>query len=221
MARVWYLPVLMLAACSTTRYGEKITQSRFEFPSYSIDAPKGEWGISRIDKASEEIEFACERSWGTAGVVQVTTLTVRKKLIETTEEKEGKPFKAEEDQIDPRFSEDLFAKGYLQFQQKYAEETGRTTNKWSIRNARTGVETVGGKNVYFLRFSSDYKEPSGRKGESVIYAYFPPDWRTRRAFFTFYFDDMWRVDQVFGSDFSGVSHDMSALEPLIASFTLR
>jgi hypothetical protein len=58
-------------------------------------------------------------------------------------------------------------------------------------------------------------------GEFLLYAYFPPGWRTRRTFYTFSFVDVWKVDPMFGAEAWGVSHDISALEPLIASFTMR
>jgi hypothetical protein len=158
MTKYWSVAVALLAACATTRYGEKITQAKFQFASYSIDAPKGEWGISKIDEAAEEIEFAFSRSYGTAGVVQVTALAVKKKLIKTTEEVGGKPFKAEDDQM-LEVSEDLFAQTYFAVEQKAVEETERTTNEFSVKKAQTGVETVGGKTLYFLRHSVDYREP--------------------------------------------------------------
>jgi hypothetical protein len=195
--------VLILAACYTSRYGEKITKSQFEFASYSISAPKGDWGISKNDPAAEEIQFSMTRSWGTVGEVQVSTLGVSKIPITAS---------------GAEMTEEALVEEYLATEERNVSEQGKATKAYAIKDVRKGVENVGGKKVYFLRYRTNVH--AWGEGATLLYVYFPPDWKSRRAFYNFIIDEAWKTD-MFGVALSGVSRDPKVVEPLVASFATR
>jgi hypothetical protein len=203
MTRYWSVAVLLLAACGTTRYGEKITQSKYEFATYSIDAPSGDWGISKQDQAAEMIQFSRTRSGAMGQEVQWTTMGSSKVPVTAS---------------GAVMTEEALVDEYLTEEERNDAEQGRRTKVYGLKNVRKGTTTVGGKKVYFLNYDIDYStwEVGAKAGSTLLYVYFPPDWKSRRAFYNFVIMETWKTGGV-----PGVSTDPKAVDPLVASFALR
>lgn len=194
---------MLLTACGTTRYGEKVTQSQYEFSSYSIAAPKGDWGVVRLDEAAEGIRFGLTHTGTIGRKVQITVMEVSKIPVTAS---------------GAELAEEALADDQLATEERNVAEEGRKTKVFSLKNVRKGSKTVGGKKVYFLQYEVDYStwEVGAKAGESLLYVYFPPDWKTRRAFYSFEITETWRTGGTFG-----VSRDLSPIESLVASFATR
>jgi len=196
MTRNWCLPLILLAACGTTKIG------RYEFSSYSIAAPKGDWGVVKLNEAAEEIQFASARPDDMGKIVQTTLMGVSKVSVAASEAE-----LTEEALVDQFFTREL----------RTQEEALKAAKNYSFKEVRKGVATVGGKKVYFTGYGVDMGGSSagGTNGDALHYVYFPPDWKTRRAFYDFGVSQVWREGG------PNVLRDLKVVEPLVAGFATR
>jgi hypothetical protein len=196
MTKTWLVPVLMLSACGTSRWGEKPTQSEYSFRTYSIKTPAGDWGLLKIDEATEEIVFGSSRLGGYGQEVQSNVMSAWK--VDVTESGTGN-------------TEDELAEMYLS-----EERSNMAADKsYELKNVKKSVETVAGKKVFALRWRADFGALADN-ADGVLLVYFPPDWKSRRTFYRFMLIEKYRTGGV-----PGVSVDLKQIEQFVAGFATR
>jgi hypothetical protein len=197
----WPALAVLVVACVTTPMGAKVTERKFEFSSYSVDAPEGgDWGVVELDPRAERVVFQQATVHVVSGRVMGTFL-VHVFRVPVAPEGWGK-------------SEEEHATAYRDNEERIMNEQGVQKGRYTLKNVRKGVETVGGKKLYFMH----YETVSGTwfsgktETESVLYLYFPPDYYpAQHAFFGF-------LTSVADGSSSAV---LKQVEPVIASFKLR
>ncbi len=202
-ARLWSIAVgtILIASCVTTKpVGERSTERTVTSTTFTVPAPEGDgWGVER-DAARDRVYFR-RKTTVTLGlvdnVVQASSTVVVFKV----------PFGEE----GAAMSEEALANGYLEGEHQDMLERGVATKTYRLGDVKKGVETVGGRKLYTMRYTT---EQQAHTSEAALLLYVPPDYAARRAFYGFLVQESWETA-------TRKSPGLHHLEPMIAGFSIR
>jgi hypothetical protein len=201
------LVVLLVGCVTATRStGDAVSSEPYVFATYEVRGPQGGWGVIKCDAAAEEIRFGRVAADLSGDDFQWTFISVARRHPEAGrgESVEGAP-------------EEPLADLLLTFLERRLAEEGKRKKAFEVKSASRGIDTVGGKRVYFVRYVLDYSfwEVGMKSGNGAFLLHFPPDWRSRQAFYVFEIRDTWRTGN------QPYTPDLRAIDPVVASLATR
>jgi hypothetical protein len=198
------LASLLLASCAiTSTVGGKVTKPQYDFATFSVRAPKGDWGIAALEEMEEGMAFAQQRNALDGSTIQQTFMAVGKAPVEAS--------KAE-------MSEGAIADQALEDDERGFGIIGKEgARKFTLKNVQKGTKTVGDKAVHFLQYEMDFGANifGGTAGRTLVYVFFPADWQTRRAYYHFFIIETWQAGAI------AASPDTGPLDALVTGFAIH
>jgi hypothetical protein len=98
------------------------------------------------------------------------------------------------------------------------QREGVANRQYELKDVRTAVDTIAGKELYSLRFQKVLYLPERWREDGTFYLFFPADYGERHVFYSFLLSDFYKAPT---GGHTGVKHAPEVLDSVVASLRLN
>ena len=201
------IAALLLFSCATTQQTPRMKEGeKINMDSYSVASPPGgDWEI-QIEKEKDMITFQKLKKWWMTGSVLGSTFI--------------QVFRNEVSPDGWQMSEEEVANDFRNNEEKIMQEEGVKKGLYEFEDVTRGITTIGGKKLYTMSYKTKKGSFGGalikgtasyRAQETVLYLYFPQDFKVRHIFYGFLISEDYERGSL-------VKVDLTQIYPVINSF---